>query len=55
MREAALHAALGTCNNLSRMVDAFEHRSSSGRHPVMVFEQSGDTLETVSCCGAAFI
>ena len=50
MREAALHAALGTCSNLSLMLDAFEHRSSSGRHPVMVFEQPGDTLETVSRC-----
>jgi hypothetical protein len=55
MREAILHAALGNCSNLSHMLDAFEHRSSSGRHPVMVFEQAGDALTTVSGGRAAYV
>jgi hypothetical protein len=48
MREAALHAAAGRCPNIVALTDAFEHRSSSGRHPVMVLEPCGTNLLHVS-------
>lgn len=47
MREAALHAAAGRCPNIVGLTDAFEHRSSSGRHPVMVMEPCGTNLLNV--------
>lgn len=50
MREAALHATAGRCPNIVAMLDAFEHRSSSGRHPVMVLEPCGASLLNVRRC-----
>jgi len=51
MREAALHATAGRCPNIVSLLDAFEHRSSSGRHPVMVLERCGANLLVVSGLG----
>lgn len=48
MREAALHATAGRCPNIVSLLDAFEHRSSSGRHPVMVLERCGANLLVVT-------
>ena len=48
MREAALHATVGRHNNIVGLLDAFEHRNSSGRHPVMVLQPCGATLLNVS-------
>jgi serine/threonine protein kinase len=47
-REAAVHALAGRHPNVVSLLDAFEHRSSKGRHAAMVLEQCGSSLDFVS-------
>eukprot|EP00775_Hariotina_reticulata_P007713 gene7713-7912_t len=46
-REAALHAMSGRHSNIVPLLDAFEHRSGSGRHAALVTERCGSSLDFV--------
>lgn len=47
-REASLHAQACRHPNILQLLDAFEHRSSNGRHACMVLEKAGSNLYIVS-------